>query len=371
LEHIIVIGGGIAGLVCANLLAKEKRKITVIEKGHYPRHKVCGEYVSNEVRDFLKKKNLFPDDYPLPSIHKFMLTSAAGMQSQTTLETGGFGISRYYFDDFLHRKALGRGVEVRVNTSVSGVQFNQDTFSINLKSGEALEAKWVIGAFGKRSGLDKKLNRPFIKFRSDYLGVKYHIHTDFPDDAIALHNFEGGYCGISKVENDRYNLCYLGSRQVLRRHNNIAEMEQNVLMRNPYLNTLFRNADFLFDKPVVINEISFRSKLPVEKHIFMVGDSAGLITPLCGNGMAMAIHSAKILAETLEQHIVPGNGSRHEAERAYVKKWRQLFANRLLAGRLLQNIFGGVASSNFAVNLLNKMPPLAKWIIQSTHGKPI
>ena len=67
----------------------------------------------------------------------------------------------------------------------------------------------MIGAYGKRSSLDIKLNRQFIKRKSPYLAVKIHVKGDFPDDVVALHNFEGGYCGVSKVENDSINLCYI------------------------------------------------------------------------------------------------------------------------------------------------------------------
>lgn len=79
-------------------------------------------------------------------------------------------------------------------------------------------------------------------------------------------------------------------------------MEEAVLFRNPFIRSIFEKSEFLFDRPETINEISFQTKQPVENHILMIGDAAGMIAPLCGNGMAMAIHSAKIVSERLLQY---------------------------------------------------------------------
>src|SRR5690606_28139952 len=153
------------------------------------------------------------------------------------------------------------------------------------------------------SNLDRQLNRKFFFKRSPYIGVKYHIRTDFPSDLIALHNFKDGYCGISKIEDDQYCLCYLSSRSNLKDHGNIKEMEENVLFRNNNLKYIFENSDFLYNKSEVINEICFEKKEAVYDHLLFCGDAAGMISPLCGNGMAMAIHSAKILSELISRHF--------------------------------------------------------------------
>lgn len=228
----------------------------------------------------------------------------------------------------------------------------------------------VIGAYGKRSNLDQVLKRPFFTKRSPYIGVKYHAHTDHPIDQIALHNFSGGYCGISQVEDGITNICYLGSRETLRKHGNITNMEANVLHRNPHLKRIFSSADFLWDKPEVINEISFEIKQPVDNHMLMCGDAAGMITPLCGNGMAMAIHSAKLLSETI-QEAQAKNWSRDLLEDAYALRWSMLFKQRLWFGRQVQRLFGQPTVSNLAVNLINHVKPLSRAIIKGTHGEVI
>ena len=214
------------------------------------------------------------------------------------------------------------------------------------------------------------LSRPFIQQRSPYVGVKYHIRlTNFPKDLIALHNFKNGYCGISRVEGETINLCYLTHRDNVRSHGSIRAMEEAVLFKNPFIREIFQHAEFLLDKPETINEISFEIKSPVEHHILMAGDAAGMITPLCGNGMAMAIHGAKIVSEHVSQFCKNNSYLRQRLEADYRQAWTTLFSKRLWTGRQIQRLFGGEWSSNLAVNLAKGVRPLANFLMSKTHGK--
>lgn len=354
-------------MIAANLLANVC-EVIVIEKRHYPFHRVCGEYISNETIPFLKSVDLFPSAFNPPSIRRFQLTSVNGKAAQLTLDLGGFGISRYVFDDFLYHKAIEKGVQFLLNSEAEQISFNQNEFQV--KAGEhLLQSGLVIGSFGKRSRLDMNMKREFIQKRSPYAGVKYHIRTDQPADLISLHNFKDGYCGISQVEDQKYTLCYLTHRDNLRKHGNIKSMEEAVLFKNPFLKSLFLNSEFLFDRPEVINEISFAIKQPVENHVLMAGDAAGMITPLCGNGMALAIHSAKLLCELIEKFFNKEN-SRAQLENLYAQKWNRLFARRLWVGRQIQQLFGAEWTSNLAVNLMRNAKPVADFLISQTHGSP-
>lgn len=286
------------------------------------------------------------------------------------LDLGGFGISRYLLDFHLLQQAKKHGTKVHEQTSVLELNFQENHFQLETSDGQSFEADFVIGAYGKNSNLDRKLNRNFIAKRSPYIGVKYHIQTDAAKNQVSLHNFEGGYCGLNAVEENRFNLCYLGSRSVLRKFGSIEAMEMEVLCKNPQLREVWRNSDFLFEKPEVINEFSFAPKKLIENHVLMAGDAAGLITPLCGNGMAMAIHSGKILADLIQTHCSGKQLNRIELEKAYLKEWNSLFERRLWVGRQTQKLFGSKISSELAVGLMNSVRPLAKTIMKNTHGQP-
>ncbi|MFC5191694.1 NAD(P)/FAD-dependent oxidoreductase [Algoriphagus aquatilis] len=366
-REVIVIGGGLAGLVSSLLLAKDGHKVLLIEKKVYPFHRVCGEYVSNEVLDFLTRSGLLPDFLELPQISQFQFSDTKGQTVRIPLDLGGFGISRYVMDEWLYQLALEEGVEVKTGIQVSDLTFDpaSDLFQVQLSDFSTITAKYVLGAFGKRSKLDKVLKRKFFFERSPYIGVKYHVKTDFDRETVALHNFDGGYCGINAIESGKFNLCYLGSRDQLRTYGSIEEMEREVLWKNPILKHIFQESEFLFEKPEVINEINFEPKQPVENHVLMIGDTAGLITPLCGNGMAMAIHSAKLAVEALTQ-----GDSRIEVEQLYSKKWNAHFRRRLAVGRTVQKLFGSGRGSVLARGLIQYVPFAANLIMRNTHGQP-
>ena len=146
-------------------------------------------------------------------------------------------------------------------------------------------------------------------------------------------------------------------------------MEERVLKKNPYLNRILSNSEMLFERPAVINEITFEKKEPVHNHVLMTGDSAGMITPLCGNGMAMAIHSAKILSEILINNFEAGF-DRDQVEKQYQQQWNRLFARRLWAGRKIQKLFGSPIISEVAVSFSKAIPPFAGYLMKQTHGKP-
>lgn len=366
MKRVIIIGGGLAGLISSIQLARAGIFCRVIEKRVYPFHRVCGEYISNEVVPFLKSARLYPEEFNPPIIRKFQLSSVNGKSEIMPLDLGGFGISRYSFDNFLFEKAKALGVEFILNDEVESVQFGNDYFHIKTLKLE-IEADIVIGAFGKRSKVDYQLDRSFIHQRSPYVGVKYHIRTDHPNDLIALHNFPGGYCGLSNIEDGKTTLCYLSHRENLRVYKGIPEMEEKIMFKNPLLRSIFSNSEFLFKKPEVINEISFATKTPVENHILVAGDAAGMIAPLCGNGMAMAIRSGKILSDKVKLYV-EGGLTRENLEKSYKAEWMKNFRKRLWIGRQIQNLFGNAVASNLAVNLAINVKPLANAIIRNTHG---
>ncbi len=370
MNDVIVIGGGLAGLFAAHELAIRGHKVVLFERKNYPFHRVCGEYISKEVQPLLDSRGLYPSEFMPANINQLRVSSMRGTVMNAPLTMGGFGISRYSLDQFWAQKAIEKGVKVITGAEVVAVAYTEDGMQCTLQDESRWQAKVIIGAYGKRSKLDMTLKRPFTLSRSPYVGVKYHLQYDHPTHEIALHNFPGGYCGISRVEQDRVNLCYLASRAFVRKAGNIDSFEHTVLRKNPHLNQIWANATFLFDKPEVINEISFAPKQAVESHMLMAGDTAGLITPLCGNGMAMAIHGALLAAHHADLYLQKKIG-RQEMESSYTKAWTSNFAFRLKAGRTLQKLFGERYSTELAIRLVRSIPPLRDQLIRLTHGSPI
>ena len=368
--EIIIIGGGLAGLCNAIHLSKFDKKVLLIEKNSYPKHKVCGEYISNEVLPYLEFLNINPFDFGAVKIDDFQLSTSKNKVITAKLPLGGFGISRYTLDFELCKKAKENGIEI-LQDAVIDVSFKNNEFTIETKENKCFNSKICIGAFGKRSVLDVKMQRKFIQKKSPYLGVKIHVKGDFPKNKVALHNFKGGYCGVSKVENDTINLSYITSFSAFKKHKNINDFQENVVFKNTFLKEIFQNATPVWEQPLSISQISFETKNPIENHILMSGDAAGMIHPLCGNGMSMAIQSAQIASKLILNYLNDDIESRKELEKQYIEQWNKQFKWRLKAGHFIAMLFRKDKIASFLLSILKKMPFLLPIIIKQTHGKPI
>lgn len=367
---VTIIGGGLAGLTAAIHLSKIGIQVLLIEKNSFPKHKVCGEYISNEVLPYLSWLDINVAELKPTNITKLQFSTASGTTIYSNLPLGGFGISRYVLDEFLYKKALENGCKI-IQETVENIDFKSDNFTITTSNKSIINSKIVIGAYGKRSNIDLKLNRNFIQKKSTWLAVKSHYTGIFPDDLVGLHNFTGGYCGVSKVENNIINICYLADYNTFKQFKNIEDYQKEMVSKNPYLKAIFENCSLLFEKPLTISQISFEQKQAVENHILMIGDSAGLIHPLCGNGMAMAIHSAKIASELAAKFNTGEIQSRTDFENQFVEKWNFNFKKRLKVGRFLATILQNPNLSEVLMRILVRIPFLLRIIIKSTHGKTI
>jgi menaquinone-9 beta-reductase len=367
---IAITGGGLAGLSLSILLAEKGWHVCLFEKESYPFHKVCGEYISTESREFLMNLGLPLESWHLPQIRELKITAPGGASVQAELPLGGFGISRYKLDGELAGIARSKGVTLLENTKVFDIHFESGHHRIETANGLFI-ATVACACFGKKSNLDVKWKRRFLlkERKRNYVAVKYHIQTRIPENQIELHNFSGGYCGISKIEEDRYCLCYLTDSENLKRHRqSIPEMEEKILKRNPFLRKLMNESVMLYNEPLTISQISFAKKTQVENHVLHIGDAAGMITPLCGNGMSMALHGSKLAAVSI-QDFLSGQVTREKMEEDYKKKWNGQFAGRLRTGRIIQRFFGHPVLSSLLIRTLKPFPGLVRLLIRQTHGE--
>jgi len=373
-RNVIIAGGGLAGLICGIILGKKGFKPLLIEKKTYPFNKVCGEYLSNEVKPFLTRLGVNFDELNPANINKLRISSPSGFTLYSDLLMGGMGISRFSLDNYLFKLAIENGCEVLSGTEMNKISFLENRFEVKLSNNTYLTTPFVIGSFGKRSILDRDLKRKFLNQRTGYMAVKYHVKTDYPVNEIGLDNFENGYCGIVKVDKDIHSLCYLTKNSNLKKHQTIEQMEKIVLFQNPRIKNIFSNAEFIHEKPLVINEITFHQKDLISDHVIMCGDAAGTITPLCGNGMSIAIHSAKLLCELMCEFKLDiindlTISQRITFEDAYIKTWNQNFKSRLKWGRGVQSIFGNKTLTNCAFHVLNQSSHIRNWLISKSHGR--
>jgi flavin-dependent dehydrogenase len=368
---VAIVGGGLAGLSIAIMLSKKDFHVALFEKEKYPFHKVCGEYISLESKELLISLGIPFEQWQLPIVNHLSLTSPDGTELQQKLPLGGFGVSRYKIDEELKNIAEANGVKVFDGSKVNDVSFADEKFALQTDAGIFSSAVCCISA-GKRSNIDVKWKREFVVRKpnklNNFIAVKYHVQLEHPRNLIALHNFNGGYCGISPVENNRTCICYLTTAENLRKSSNdIKKMERDILSRNVFIKDALENSTMLYEKPLTISQVSFDKKEQVHDHALLLGDSAGLIAPLCGNGMSMALFSS-VIATPIITDFLQHKISRSELEQLYTTEWNKSFGSRLKAGRIIQSLFGKEWLTNTSVSVLRHFPSLVRRIIRLTHG---
>jgi len=352
-----IIGAGISGSCLAILLAQGGKKVVLFEKTKYPAHRVCGEFVSLESYAFFQQLGLPLQDWNLPIIKKLKLTSQKGEATATSLKMGGFGISRYKLDYELLQLAKNSGVVVYEEAKV----LKAENKLITTKQ-LTIKAELIIGSHGKYSPNYTTDYKP--RTNKNFIGVKYHIKGNFAENEISLHSFDGGYCGMSRIEDNTFCLCYLVDAEMLKDQNNkIEQLEREVLYKNINLKNIFEKAKFIWDKPLVISNIQFtKNKLAINDILF-AGDAAGSISPLSGNGMSIAARGANILASLILADI-----DSNSLLKEYNKQWDKIFGSRVRFARTLNAIMLNPTTHHLVLKTLNAVPYLKRSVVSSMQG---
>lgn len=366
-----IIGGGIAGLSLSILLAKAGKKVILFEQRKFPFHKVSGGYFSNEGIPFLASLGINLKDRNLPAIERMIMSSPNGQSIDVKLDVGGVGISRCEIDNELYQIAQKAGVEIRIEARVKEVEFSNEQFEVALED-ETIYARTAAGAFGRSSNMDVSLGRNY-KARNEkqlFVAVEHHIKIPFDHNFVEIHAFPGGYCGISAFGDGMVNLSYTTKAATIKAFNGIQGLEQAVLSTNKHLKRYFKEGTFLFPKPQTISHVYFEIKQAVNNHMLMIGDAAGNIAPISGNGMSIATHSAKLAGEAILEYL-NGQLSLIQIEEKYRKEYQQHFAKRIKVSRQLTHLLINPKLTNAAFPFFKLFPFLVDYVSKQIHGGTI
>lgn len=342
----------------------------LLEQKQYPIHKLCGEFLSIEVQGYLEELGLVEHVRAKGAhpIKRTRITTQDGAVFDGELPGEALGISRYVLDLLLVEAAAVANVVVKLGTRVRAILHPSASMHTVITSDGSFYGSYVIGAFGKRSVLDRTLKRDFLHVPTPYVAFKAHYAGIEVPNTIELHAFEGGYCGVSHVEDGITNMCWIGHESSLHQAGGKPEgMIATVLKNNPHLAERFEQGEPLFPAFKAISQITFVQKEVVVDDIWMLGDAVCMITPLCGDGMAMALRSAALAVPLLEKALA-GTHTRETAAEAYRKAWSREFKKRLQLGRFVHRVYEQPAWADRGVRLLNRMPALGRWIIARTRG---
>jgi menaquinone-9 beta-reductase len=379
---VLVIGGGPAGSSAALTLARAQIPTLICEAGTYPRAKVCGEFYSPECLQLLTQlglKNLLADCHArrIEAVH---LTAANGTEWKTNLPGNAWGLSRNVFDNAMAQQAIQHGVELWQGTTVSEVTGNlKQGFEVEVRTAQGktdvVHTRAVIAAHGKRSMLDRKWNREFLNHGQTYLGFKSHFVGPPVPGTVTLHAFNGGYCGLAEIETGLVNVSLLVNEDVFR-----AVLKQSTLpplqtfvywmrSQNAHLDNWFAKAKQAESGWHGIGQVSFEAKQPVVDDVLMAGDAAGLVAPLAGDGIAMALQSGMMAGHACVEYLTSHRSPEHIKEH-YAQAWQREFGKRLKLAQVLQKCMLHPRLFALALTLFKVAPVMGQQVIQHTRAMP-
>jgi flavin-dependent dehydrogenase len=366
----IVIGGGLAGCSAALQLARRDHRVLLLEKGTYPQHKLCGEFLSPEVQGLCDDLGVLDPMHHAGAhaIRHARVTTADGVTFESDLPGTALGLSRYRLDEILFEHAGAAGADGRTGMRVRSVEGSlADGFTVSTRD-ESFTGRIVLGAYGKRGLLDRTLDRDFLQERSPFVAFKAHFEGASLPGQIELHAFDGGYCGLSHVEEGRVNVCWIAREDTLTAAGGKPEaMMAHSLAENDALAGRLGQMTRVSDTFHAISQISLARKAPFERDVCMIGDTAGMIAPLCGDGMAMALHSAT-LAVPPASDFLNRRITADDFRTRYATAWDRDFNRRMQVGRWAHHGYIRPLLANTAVQLCRLVPALGRWIIRATRG---
>jgi flavin-dependent dehydrogenase len=386
---VAVIGGGPAGCSAAIALAGRGQRVMVAEAKTYPHDKLCGEFLSPECAGLLAGLGLAESLralQPAP-IDTACLTAPDGTAWETRLPGTAWGLTRRALDEALAARARAAGAEVRTGCTVTAVEGSLEagyTLRTRATGGQAstLRARAVIGAHGKRGLLDAALGRRFLRRSQPFVALKAHFRGPALPGRIELHGFPGGYCGLSEFEpragerGRAANVCLLVRAEVFAAGAGSAAGPERVgafvrwmRAQNPRLEAWLARAEPL-GRWLSIAQVPFADKQPVEGGVLMAGDAAGLITPLAGDGIAMALRAGPLAAEHVSAFL-NGDVTAEAARRGYAGAWRREFGPRLRLARALQGWMLRPAWLGLGLRLLKAAPRLGTYLVVHTRDSRV
>lgn len=341
---VVIIGGGPAGSVAGINLSRAGINTAVIERKSFPRETLCGEFLSNEVAGHLKELNLFEKFISLSpnSITSFKLITPAGKVFGTTFPFTAYSLKRSIFDNFLLNEARKSGTFVLQPADVMVVGNDDGSFRLQLKTAggyKTITAGYVIGAYGKSNILDKQLKRNFSDHKSGFNAIKFHVKkellSDVCDPVIYIFSGHDIYCGINAVSGQEAAVCFLYKKTVL--NETPSEKFDRLLDENKKFGSVFRKKIEITHMDIYgAGNIYLGKRELIKDGIIMIGDAAGMIAPVAGDGIGMAIQSAKTAAGIILNHFKEND--HNKIYNIYRIEWEKLFSKRIYIANLIQNM---------------------------------
>jgi flavin-dependent dehydrogenase len=377
-SKIVIAGAGPAGSTLAIRLARSGFKVVLVERERFPRQKLCGEFISPECLRHFREVGVLDGMMSAGGdhVHETRFFEKGGRSVVVPSDWFGSGefalsLSRAEMDHQLLERARACGAEIFEGTTVSDVDSrNRSIRRLVAKRDDGtsveIDADLFVDATGRSGSLARLTHEHTTPTRAPFVGFKAHIeNVDLPKGVCEIYSFPGGYAGLSHVENDQANLCFLLKSEFVRAFSNDADaIVEAVVCKNQRAEQTLR----AFSSPprgwlaVAVNGFGTKDLAPAS-NVFTVGDAAAFIDPFTGSGMLMAMDSAEILADAIGANI----GSPREIASTYTSNYRKKFRTRLKVCSALRRTAFMPGLATVVVSALNLSSSARRLLARATR----
>lgn len=389
-SKIVIVGAGPAGASLAIRLAKNGFEVVLVEREKFPRQKLCGEFISPECLAHFKSLGVLDEMIAVGGdwISETIFYSPDGRSASVPSIwfdadlQGALSISRAEMDFCLIEKARNAGVEVLEETAAIGLLFEGDKVcgvKARTKSGDVKEisADLAIDATGRARVLDKlaekeisrkdaKAQRPKTKDQKPKLvGFKTHLeNVNLKKGRCEIYSFRGGYGGLSFVEKNLANHCFLIKAKTVKEFSGDADkILKNVIFQNRRARETMKNATPVYDWLAVSVDGFGAKNLNPAANLFSVGDASAFIDPFTGSGILMALESAEILADVISENSF----DYEKIAQCYKSLHRKKFQKRLLICSLVRKAAFVPRLAKSLISVLNLSRTARQILTRSTR----
>jgi len=318
---VAIIGAGPAGLSTALFLTRKGYSVVVLEKRVFPRHKLCGDFLSPVNwplfhRLGIAEEILFTDH---EKIRAFRISAHGGAEASSTFPsrdgriTFGLGIRRDSFDQILLGRAEKTGAVIRQGVRVREIGHDRGRWSVTFDqdaTGEQLCATILVGADGRNSWTAQRLGlQPRGKSAAAVVAFQLHLTgVRGIEGEVQVHLFSGGYAGLIGLGNGIANLCFAVERNQVKKCHSIESLLEESLYKNERLRDALVKAERVGEVHSTY-PVFFSPRCSYSAGFLLAGDAARVTEPVTGEGVYFALKGGELAAQTIHRAFTRGDFS--------------------------------------------------------------
>lgn len=353
---LIVAGAGPAGSACAITAARAGARVLMLEKDHFPRHKVCGEFISPEslgLLEWLLEGDRFRANAAVHGSRLFYRDLSASLPISPSARS----VARSELDFELLQAARRAGVQAEEGITIQKIE-QSDGFTVAAGS-RIFRARAAVNASGRWSLLTQKTPER-EPGKEKWIGIKAHFREANPPASVDLYFFDGGYCGVTPMAADTVNACAMVRAD-------IARTLEEVLARHPALERRSREWRPLFS-PLTTSGLHFHPPETTAGGLLLAGDAAAFIDPYTGDGISLALQSGTMAARALQPYFA-GKGTLQEAQERYRSSYFRHLSRAFRHSAWIRRALTAPPWIRSAVIRLAGIGPIARTLVGGTRAR--